>query len=261
MDLALFYVLVALLSPLLASFLSVVIHRVPRGEGIVMGRSKCPACAHALGLPELIPIFGWLVSLGKCRHCGAKVAARYLLLELLLPALLLYATWSAGPGLLFVRNAVFIVLVVILGFIDLDTMELPHRFTLAGLASGLLFAWLGAGPSWQSALLGAGAGYLLPLILSLAYKLLRGAAGMGGGDFVLLAMIGAHVGLSGVLLAFLVGVFSGSVLGLILMGRARKESIGRLAIPFGPFLAFGGLVSLFWGPAIIGVYLRVSGLA
>ncbi len=260
MDSTLLYILIIILGPMLASFLSVVIHRVPKGEGIVMGRSRCPACEHALGPFELMPILGWLIFRGKCRHCGVGVPFRYLLLELLLPALLLYAAWQAGPSLLFLRDAIFIVLLVILSFIDLDTMELPHRFTLAGLVSGLTFAIIGVGPDWQGALIGAVVGYVLPFGLSLAYKLLRGAAGMGGGDFVLLAMIGAHVGLSGVLLGFLAGVFSGSVLGLVLMSRAGKGEVGRLAIPFGPFLALGGLVALFWGPAIIDLYLRVSGL-
>ncbi len=261
MDTTLFYLAIIVLAPMIASFLSVVIHRVPRGEGIVMGRSHCPACDHVLGPFELIPILGWLIFGGKCRHCKNPVPFRYLLLELLLPALLLLAAWLAGgPNLLFARNAIFIVLLVILSFIDLDTMELPHRFTLAGVASGLVFSLLGVGPPWQSALVGLGAGYLIPLLLSLSYKAFRGTAGMGGGDFVLLAMIGAHTGLPGVLVAFLAGVFSGSIVGLIMMSRMRRGKMGQLAIPFGPYLALGGLVAVFWGPVIVDTYLRISGL-
>ena len=262
MDRTLFLVLVGVISPFLASFFSVLIYRIPRGEGWVRGRSHCPACGHALGLPELLPILGWLSYGGRCRHCRAPVAFRYLLLELLVPALLIFAAWRDGPTPLFARDALFISLLAVLSFIDLDTMELPHRFTLTGVASGLLFAACGVGPHWPRALIGAGVGYLLPLLLSLTYKRVRGQAGMGGGDFVLLAMIGAHTGLGGVLLAFLVGVTAGAVVGLVMIARARKgQGIGRLAIPFGPFLAVGGLVALFWGPPLIAAYLRLSGLA
>lgn len=262
MDHTLFLVLVGTLSPFLASFFSVLIHRIPRKEGWVAGRSHCPACGHALALPELLPILGWLAYGGRCRYCRAPVAFRYLLLELLVTGLLLLAAWRDGPSALFARDALFIALVTVLSFIDLDTMELPHRFTLAGVVSGLAFAAFGVGPHWPRALIGAGLGYLLPLLLSLTYKRVRGQAGMGGGDFVLLAMIGAHVGPGGVVLAFLIGVLAGSVIGLVMIARARKgESIGRLALPFGPFLALGGLVAIFWGPPLVAAYLRLSGLA
>ncbi|MCB1163459.1 prepilin peptidase [bacterium] len=262
MDRTLFLVAVGVLAPFLASFLGVLIYRVPRKEGVVMGRSHCPACGHALGFPELVPVIGWLAFGGRCRHCRAAIPARYLLLELLVAALMLIAAWRDGPGWLFARDALFIALVTVLSFIDLDTMELPHRFTLTGVVAGLAFAAAGVGPHWTRALLGTGVGYLLPLAFSTAYKLLRGQAGMGGGDFVLLGMIGAHTGVSGAILAFLVGVFTGSIVGLALLSRARKgQNLGRLAIPFGPFLAIGGLVSLFWGPDIVGGYLRLAGLA
>ena len=260
METLLFYLLVIGLSPVLASFLSVVIHRVPRGESIIWPGSHCPACDRRLGLPELLPILGWLLSRGRCRHCGAPIPFRYLLLELLVPVLLIYAGFLAGPSWLFLRDAIFLLLLVVLCFVDLDTMELPHRFTVLGIASGLLFAILGFGITWPDALLGIALGYLLPSLLSLIYRLLRGRAGMGGGDFVLLAMIGAHTGPSGVLLSFLVAVLIGSIVGLVLLRRKSAAERGRLAIPFGPFLALGGGVSLFWAPLIVDAYLRWAGL-
>jgi len=265
MDPVLFFVLVALLSPIFASFFSVVIHRVPRSESIVSPGSHCTSCGERLGLPELLPILGWLITRGRCRHCGAPVPVRYLLLELLVPALLLLAAWQDGPSLLFLRDAIFLSLLVILSFIDLDTMELPHRFTVTGIVSGMLFAVLGvtphAGFAWSHALLGIVLGYLLPSLLSVLYRLLRGRAGMGGGDFVLLAMIGAHTGPSGVIVAFLAAVVVGSIVGLVALRGVKADERGRLAIPFGPFLALGGAVALFWADAIITAYFRLAGLA
>ena len=258
MEPEIFYILVALISLILGSFFSVVIHRSPKGESIVTPRSHCPACQHPLGLADLIPILSWLVARGHCRHCGAAIPVRYLLLELLVPALLLYAAWQDGPSWLFVRDAIFLSLLVILSFIDLDTMELPHRFTLPGIASGLLFAVLGVSQRneiyWSHAVLGAALGYLLPWLLSLLYSLVRGRAGIGGGDFVLLAMIGAHTGPMGILVSFLAAVLLGSIFGIALMLRAKPGARGQLAIPFGPFLAAGGVIALFWGTPILDAY-------
>ncbi|MCP4547279.1 MAG: prepilin peptidase [bacterium] len=265
MENTIFYIMVGMFSPILASFLSVVIYRVPRSESIVFPGSHCGACDKRLGVLDLIPILSWIINRGSCRHCGAKVPVRYLLLELLVPALMLTAAFYDGPTLLFARDALFITLLVILSFIDLDTMELPHRFTMTGIVAGIAFSIaFGArdlGPMWPDAILGAVLGYLLPTLISLIYKLIRGQMGMGGGDFVLLAMIGAHTGPSGVLVSFLVAVLMGSIIGIAIMVRSRSEERGGLMIPFGPFLACGGIVALFWGPWIVDTYLRLSGLA
>jgi leader peptidase (prepilin peptidase)/N-methyltransferase len=262
MERLLFLAVVAVLAPVVASFLSVVIHRLPR-EGMSIwrpARSQCPACGATLGPRDLVPILSWVASMGRCRHCGARVPFRYPLLELLLLGLWLLAAWRDGPTWLFARDALFLALLEALAFIDLDTMTLPHRLTAAGAASGLAFAAFGVGLEWPDALIGIVLGYFVPWILSGIYRLVRGQAGMGGGDFVLLAMIGAHTGPSGVVVAFLLAVLVGAAVGVAIMARRRGAGGGRLAIPFGPFLALGGVVALFWGPAIVGAYLRAAGL-
>ncbi len=264
MDPVLFYLFVAVLSPLFASFYSVVIHRVPKGGSIVSPGSHCPVCLHRLSPVDLIPILSWLLAKGKCRYCDAKLPLRYLALELLVPALLIFVAFERGPSLLFFRDAIFLSLLVILSYIDLDTMELPHKFTVTGMISGLLFTTLGITPNaefaWSHALVGMAVGYMLPSLLSLLYKLVRKRDGMGGGDFVLLAMIGAHTGPAGVLIAFLVAVFVGAVIGIAVMAKQKGTDKGALAIPFGPFLAIGGAVTLFWGAEIADLYLRLAGL-
>ncbi|MBN2170431.1 MAG: prepilin peptidase [Candidatus Krumholzibacteriota bacterium] len=262
MERLLFLVVVAVMAPVIASFLSVVIHRLPR-EGMSIwrpARSQCPACGAALGPRDLAPILSWVASRGRCRHCGARVPFRYPLLELLLLGLWLAAAWRDGPTWLFARDALFLALLEVLVFIDLDTMTLPHRFTVAGVVSGLAFAAFGVGLEWPDALIGIVLGYFVPWILSGIYRLVRGQAGMGGGDFVLLAMIGAHTGPSGAVVAFLLAVLAGAVVGVAIIARRRGAEGARLAIPFGPFLALGGAVALFWGPAIVGAYLRTAGL-
>jgi leader peptidase (prepilin peptidase)/N-methyltransferase len=264
MDPLLFIILVALFSLLFASFFSVVIARVPKGGSIVSPGSHCPVCLHRLGPLDLVPVLSWLFAKGRCRYCSDKMPFRYLLLELLVPALMLYTAFLRGPSLLFVRDAIFLSLLVILSFIDLDTMELPHKFTVTGMISGLLFTIFGVVPdpdfAWSHALVGMAVGYMLPSLLSLLYRLARKRDGMGGGDFVLLAMIGAHTGPSGVLVAFLVAVFIGAVVGVTIMVRQKGIERGALAIPFGPYLAIGGTVTLFWGATIIDIYLRLAGL-
>lgn len=262
MERLLFLALVAVLAPVVASFLSVVIHRAPR-EGMSVwkpARSRCPACGATLGPRDLVPLLSWAFSGGRCRHCGARVPVRYPLLELLLLGLWLLAAWRDGPTWLFARDALFLALLEVLVFIDLDTMTLPHRFTVAGVASGTVFALFGVGLEWPDALIGVVLGYFVPWILSGIYRLVRGQAGMGGGDFVLLAMIGAHTGPSGVVVAFLAAVLVGAIVGVAIMARRRGEAGARTAIPFGPFLALGGVVALFWGPALVGAYLGAAGL-
>jgi leader peptidase (prepilin peptidase) / N-methyltransferase len=264
MDNTIFLVCVAIMSPIFASFFSVIIYRVPRGESIVFPGSHCTTCdpPRRLSVIELIPILGWLVTGGKCRHCGNQVAFRYLLLELLLPVLMVYTAWQSGPGWLFARNAILISLLLILTFIDLDTMELPFKFTLPGIASGVIFSICGIGQDWHQMWRGLGLGIALPLAISLIYLLIRKKEGMGGGDFILLAMVGAHMGPVLVILTLVLGAFAGTVVNLAGLATAEtKEAWLERKIPFGPFLVCGALVSLFWGRTIIDAYLKLSGMA
>jgi len=266
---------------LLGSFLNVVILRLPKrlewewkrdsreilGEpdlydppppGIVVERSHCPHCQHQLSWYENIPVFSWLVLRGKCRNCKAPISPQYPLVELLTMALVLCCVWRFGFGWQGFGAILLTCFLVALSGIDLRTQLLPDQLTLPLLWLGLIAAIenLYLGP--KTALLGTIAGYVTLWSVWWVFKQLTGKEGMGHGDFKLLAALGAWVGLNGilptVLLSSIVGVIVGSIW-LGMKGRSRATPI-----PFGPYLAIAGWIVFFWGDALIGTYLRLSGL-
>ncbi len=237
---------------LVGSFLNVVIHRVPRKESIVRPRSSCPSCGMAIGAIDNVPVLSWLALRGRCRGCSAPISWRYPLIEAITGALFVGcvarfgATWEA------LAAAVFCCLMVALAAIDLEHFLLPDRITLPGIAVGLaLQPWL-PGTSFLDAVIGtlAGAGGLILLIN--VWFWLRDEESMGLGDVNMLAMIGAFLGWQGVASTLLFASLGGAIVGLTLMvlrGMTLKSKL-----PFGFFLAIGGLVSLFAGPALFDWY-------
>lgn len=238
-------VLVAMLGAALGSFANVVIYRMPRDESIVTPRSRCPACGRPIRAYDNIPVLSYLLLRGRCRDCGARIASRYPLVELLMAALAV-AVWLASPTpLQRTLGLVFVFLLVVITFIDLDHQLILNRISYPGIAAGMVFAIL-QGRAVPALLSAAGAAALILLIIVVS----RG--GMGGGDVKLAAMIGAFLGWPGVAVALFAGFMIGGVVGVALLAlrlRGRKD-----AIPFGPALAAGGLVSLFWGGAIVEWY-------
>jgi leader peptidase (prepilin peptidase)/N-methyltransferase len=231
------------------SFVSVVAHRVPRGESIVGPRSRCPACGAQIAAYDNVPVLSWLLLRGRARCCGAAIPPRYPLVELALGAL--YAAtvlvlWDdpaeVALGLVFVTTLAAVTLT------DLERRIIPNRILLAAAAAGVaIAAATDPGSLPERTIAAAAAGGLL-LAAALAYP-----RGMGLGDVKLAAVMGLYLGRS-VAPALLVGFAAGSLVGLALIARhgaaARKQ-----AIPFGPFLALGGIVGLLAGPELIDWYL------
>jgi leader peptidase (prepilin peptidase)/N-methyltransferase len=238
-------VLVAMLGAALGSFANVVIYRMPRDESIVAPRSRCPACGRPIRVYDNVPVLSYLALRGRCRDCGARIAVRYPLVEALTAALAV-AVWLSTPTLLDrILGLVFVVLMVVITFIDLDHQLILNRISYPGIAAGIVFAIL-QGRAVPSLLSAAGAAGLILVIIVVS----RG--GMGGGDVKLAAMIGAFLGWPGVAVALFAAFMIGGVAGVVLLAlrlRGRKD-----AIPFGPALAAGALVSLFWGAAIVEWY-------
>ncbi|MDL5384619.1 prepilin peptidase [Aeromonas hydrophila] len=273
----LYFSLVFLFSLMIGSFLNVVIHRLPimlerewqaeylgyfnpetqpqqeERYNLIVPRSACPHCGHAITAMENIPLLSWLWLKGRCRECQAPISARYPLVELLtaLLSLVVAATFAPGWGLLAALLLTWVL--VALTFIDLDKMLLPDQLTLPLLWGGLLFNLAGGFAPLADAVIGAMAGYLVLWSLYWAFKLLTGKEGMGYGDFKLLAALGAWLGWQALpivlLLSSLVGAFIG--IGLILLRNHHQNK----PIPFGPYLAIAGWIALLWGDTITRWYL------
>jgi leader peptidase (prepilin peptidase) / N-methyltransferase len=234
---------------LVGSFLTVVAHRVPRGGSVVGGRSCCPACGAQIAAYDNVPVFSWLVLRGRARCCRATISPRYPLTELGLG--LLYATtvlvlWNdAGEIAL---GVVFVTMLVAVTLTDLERRIIPNKILLVAAILGVAIAAatdLGSLP--ERAIAAAAAGGLL-LAAALAYP-----RGMGLGDVKLAATMGLFLGRD-VAPAILVALLAGSLVGLVMIVRHGAAARKR-AIPFGPFLALGGVVGLYAGEEMIDWYL------
>ena len=273
----LYFSLVFLFSLMIGSFLNVVIHRLPimlerewqaeylsyfnpetqlqqeERYNLMVPRSACPHCGHAITAMENIPLLSWLWLKGRCRECQAPISARYPLVELLtaLLSLVVAATFPPGWGLLAALLLTWVL--VALTFIDLDKMLLPDQLTLPLLWGGLLFNLAGGFVPLADAVIGAIAGYLVLWSLYWAFKLLTGKEGMGYGDFKLLAALGAWLGWQALPIVLLLSSLVGAIIGISLI-LLRNHHQGK-PIPFGPYLAIAGWIALLWGDTITRWYL------
>lgn len=260
---------------MIGSFLNVVIHRLPKMmerdwraqcawvEGkevepaepynLVVPHSACPQCGRAIRWYENVPVLSWLFLKGRCAGCGTGISPRYPAVELLTALLFGYAAWNWGLGLPLLAVWVLLACLVALAFIDLDTQFLPDSLTLPLAWLGLLVNLEGAFVPLNEAVIGAVAGYFALWSVYHLFKLLTGKEGMGFGDFKLLAALGAWLGwkmlLPIVLAASLIGALVGVGL-IVIAGHDRARPI-----PFGPWLALGGLVALFWGDGLLRIWL------
>ncbi|MCO4203798.1 prepilin peptidase [Aeromonas taiwanensis] len=271
--------LIFLFSLMVGSFLNVVIHRLPimmerdwRAEyrdyfdedesisaneryNLMVPRSACPHCGHAITAIENIPLLSWLWLRGRCRECQAPISARYPLVELLTALLSVAIAATLAPGWSVLAALLLTWSLVALTFIDLDKMLLPDQITLPLLWGGLLFNLLGGFVPLVDAVIGAMAGYLVLWSLYWSFKLLTGKEGMGYGDFKLLAALGAWLGWQALPIILLLSSLVGAVIGITLIAL-RKHHQGN-PIPFGPYLAIAGWIALLWGDKITRWYLEL----
>jgi len=242
-------VLAAVGGLLVGSFLNVVAWRLPRGESLVAPGSRCPGCAHPVRFYDNVPVLSWLALRGRCRDCRTAISARYPLVEALTAALAAGAM-LASDGL---RDAllglVLVALLVPIALIDLDHRIIPNRLTALGAVAALA---IGAATDLdgvpQQLIASAAAGGFL-LLAALARP-----GGMGMGDVKLAGMLGLFLGRE-VAVALLVALVAGTLVGVAVMAQRGVREGRRTAIPFGPFLALGGVAGLLAGPAIVDWYL------
>jgi leader peptidase (prepilin peptidase)/N-methyltransferase len=279
LTIALSPVALALLGLCIGSFLNVVIHRLPlmmeRGWrlesaellGVALEatpeitlsrpRSRCPSCGHMISWHENIPLLSYLRLRGRCSACSAPIGLRYPLIEALTALLFAACGWKFGAVPSTLLWCGLVATLVALAFIDFDTQYLPDDLTLplmwAGIAASA-FGWTGV--SLAASVAGAMAGYLSLWFVYHAYRLIRGREGMGHGDFKLLAALGAWMGWQLIPSIILLSSAVGAAVGIALITLRRHDR--EVPIPFGPYLAGGGVAALYFGEPLTRLWFPLA---
>ena len=237
---------------MIGSFLNVVAYRLPRKESLVSPGSRCPGCGTDIKPYDNVPVLGWLMLRGRCRSCAIPISPRYPIVEATTAALAVAVVLTKHSAAQIVLGLVLVAVLVPIALIDLDHRIIPNKITLpaavVAVAVGIALDLRGVP---EQLIAGAGAGGFL-LAFALVYP-----RGMGIGDVKLAGLLGLFLGRS-VAVALLCGVLLGTIVGAAVMARVGVEKGRKTAVPFGPFLAAGGLIALFAGPAIIHWYLHAG---
>jgi leader peptidase (prepilin peptidase) / N-methyltransferase len=239
--------LAAILGAVIGSFLNVVIHRLPRQESLVAPGSRCPACATPIAPRDNVPVVSWVVLRGRCRHCGASISPRYPVVELLTAATFgaVVAVRGFDEGL--VLELPFVACLIALAGIDLDHRLLPNRIVYPMAVYGAAATALVETDDLVEHLIAGAGAFLFLLVAALAYP-----RGMGMGDVKLAGAMGLFLGTS-IAPALLTAFLAGTVVGLGIVAREGAQA-RKTAVPFGLFLALGGIVGVLAGPELIDLY-------
>jgi leader peptidase (prepilin peptidase)/N-methyltransferase len=241
-------VLAFLVGLALGSFLNVVITRLPRGEQIIAGRSRCPHCRTTIRWRDNLPLLSYLWLRGRCRDCGAPISPRYPLVELAAGLLGLALWWRFPASPLLLAYVPFCTALLALSAIDLEHRLLPDAITLPGIGLGLGLALVLPHLAFLEAAAGAAAGGAIFFAIGWLYRKFTGRQGLGGGDVKLLALIGAFLGIQALPFVIFLSAALGSLVGFALVlgtGHWRAGGWRVAAIPYGPFLAAAALIYLF----------------
>jgi len=233
------------------SFLNVVIYRLPLGLSLSHPRSRCGSCETPIRWYHNVPVVAWILLRGRCAYCRASIAPRYPLVELTGGGLTLLAVYSAQTPVQSVAGLWLLLSLLVVFFIDIDHRIIPDEISLGGTALGWVLSFWTFG-IWN-AVIASVVGALSLYLVGWLYQRARGVAGMGLGDVKLAAMLGAFLGLQGLLLTVLLASFLGSFIGVVMI-LARRGS-GQTALPFGSFLAPAAVVVSIWGGSIWQWYL------
>ena len=235
----------------MGSFVTVVAHRVPRGLSPLGGRSQCPGCGAQVAAYDNVPVLSWLWLRGRCRSCHEPISARYPLTELVLAVLYVATALILGTDDLgeLALGLVFCTLLMTITLTDLDRRVIPNAVLAVGTVAALAIVGVSDPASLPERAIAAVAGGGLLFLVVLAHP-----RGMGMGDVKLVAVMGLYLG-AAVAPALLIGFAAGALVGVAMIARQGAEARKR-AVPFGPFLALGGLIGLWWGASIIDWYLN-----
>jgi leader peptidase (prepilin peptidase)/N-methyltransferase len=234
---------------MLGSFLNVCIHRWPKEESVVKPRSRCPGCGKMIAWYDNIPVVSWLLLRGRCRNCQAGISIQYPLIELATGIIWVFMAWRYGATITAVQAAVFFTILLGIALTDAREYIIPDEFSLGGLVLGVLFSLAGGFPAVYTALLGAAVGFGVLWLVGVAGTRMFKEEAMGGGDIKMMAMVGAFVGWSGVLLTIFLGALLGTLVFVPLSLVGKKK-----LVPFGVFLSLGAAATWLAGPALIAWY-------
>ena len=239
----------AVLGLVTGSFLSVVAHRVPVGESIVTPRSRCPACGTQVSALDNIPVFSYLLLRGRCRHCGARIPATYPLLEAAMAAIFVGLLLRyPDDGIEIALGACLAATLAAVTLTDLEHRLIPNKILIVSALIGAALLIAGDRDALAEHAIAAAAAFAVLFLVALAYP-----RGMGMGDVKLAAVMGLYLG-KAVAPALLIGFLAGALFGLGLIA-ARGAAARKQAVPFAPFLAFGGIVAIFCGTEIVDWYV------
>lgn len=241
---------------IVGSFLNVCICRIPRGESIITPGSHCPRCEKPIPFYDNIPLVSYLLLKGKCRHCHQTISLQYLIVEgvAALSSFLLFIQY--GPSWSYLFYFCFIAGLIVITLIDLYHQIIPDVISLPGIGVGLLASFLLPQIKFSNSLIGMLLGGGSLFLVATLYRWLFKREGLGGGDVKLLAMIGAFLGWKAVILTILLSSLIGSITGILIMVAKGKDL--KYAIPYGPFLSLGAVISFFYGEKIITWYLFLN---
>jgi leader peptidase (prepilin peptidase)/N-methyltransferase len=234
----------------IGSFLNVVVHRLPRGESLSHPRSRCPGCGRPIRAIDNIPVVSWLVLRGRCHTCGAPISPRYPLVELTTGLLYAAVVLFRDEAVEIALGLILVTAVVPITFIDLEHRLIPNKITLpAAIVAVVAILVLDVDFLLEAVVAGAAAGGFF-LLAALAYP-----RGMGMGDVKLAGLLGLLLGRA-VAPALFIALITGVLVGAVIIARKGAAEGRKTAVPFGPFLALGGVVAMFAGEPLVDAYLE-----
>jgi leader peptidase (prepilin peptidase) / N-methyltransferase len=242
-------VIAGVLGAIFGSFLNVVAYRLPRGESLSHPRSRCPHCETPIKPYDNVPVLSWLALRGKCRSCGARISARYPLVELGTGVLCALVVVSKGPDEDALLGLVLVLLLVPVTLIDLEYRIIPNTLMIIGAVLAPAIVLLTAPDDILEYLIASVAAGAFFFVFAFAYP-----RGMGMGDVKLAAVLGLFLGRA-VGPAIFIALVTGTLVGALVIARKGVQEGRKTAVPFGPFLALGGVVALFAGDAMVDWYL------
>jgi leader peptidase (prepilin peptidase)/N-methyltransferase len=235
---------------LIGSFLNVVAHRLPRGQSLLRPRSRCPQCQTQLRAIDNVPVVSWVLLRGRCHHCGTSISARYPIVELVTAALYVAVVATQDDAVRIVLGLLLVTALVPITLIDLELRLIPNLITgPAALAAVVAIAALDSDFLPEALIAAAAAGGFF-FLAAVMYP-----RGMGMGDVKLAGMLGLYLGRA-VAPAIFIALIAGVAVGAAVIARKGAKEGRKTAVPFGPFLALGGMIAFFAGDDIVDAYLN-----